>query len=215
MIAKVLAGVSDFYSAAGWYDVLCSAVTVRRRLSAILVTILLVALTPVALAEHEANHRYTVSGYILNKDESPISSTRVLINANGFGARGTTDSDGYYSLRLHLHDSDLGRKLLIKTDYGEGTVNATFDPGDRSSARVHYVNIIGGQLVEGRLDGGGKVPAWVYYVLGLSLLIFVVSVLRKYVKRLKKRLHPKVKPGSKKKSGHSKTRAKSKKRKRR
>lgn len=180
-----------------------------------LISIVLVAVTPFALAEHEPNHRYTVSGYVLDKDESPIPSTTVVINADGTGARGTTDNDGYYSLKLHLHDADLGRKLHIKTDHGEGTVSATFDPGDITSARIHHVNIVGGRLIEGKLSGGGKVPAWVYYLLGLSLLIIVIPVLGKSIKRLKKRLHPTAKPGPKKKSGHSRARPKSKKRKHR
>jgi hypothetical protein len=215
MNAKVMAAVCSLHSEARFYVVFCGGVPVRHKLFAMLVSIVLVAIAPFALAEHEPNHRYTVSGYVLNEDESPIPSTTVLISANGIGARGTTDTDGYFSLRLHLHDADLGRKLQIKTDHGEGTISATFDPGDLSSARVHHVNIIGGRLIEGKLNGGGKVPVWVFYLLGLSLLIIVVPVLGKSIKRLKKRLHPTAKPGPKKKPGSSKARPKSKKHKRR
>jgi hypothetical protein len=215
MNAKMLAGVCSLHSEARLDDVFCGGVAARHKFSAMLVSMVLVAISSIALAEHEPNHRYTVSGYVLNEDESPIPATTVLISANGSGARGTTDSDGYFSLKLHLHDADLGRKLQIKTDHGEGTISATFDPGDQSSARVHHVNIVGGRLIEGKLTAGGKVPAWVFYLLGLSLLIIVVPVLRKSIKRLKKRLHPPAKTGPKKKPGPSRARPKSKKRKRR
>ena len=215
MNTKLIAGVSNLHSEAGFGNAFCGGAPVRYKICSMLVSIVLVAITPFALAEHEPNHRYTVSGYVLDKDESPIPSTSVVISANGTGGRGTTDNDGYYSLKLHLHDSDLGRKLHIKTDHGEGTVSATFDPGDRTSARVHHVNIVGGRLIEGKLDGGGKVPAWVFYLLGLGVLIIVIPVLGKSIKRLKKRMHPTEKSGPKKKPGHSRARPKSKKHKRR
>ena len=202
-------------ASAKYSDPLRADVPTRRKFSRLLVSIVLCAINPLALAEHEADHRYVVTGYVLNEDESPIPSTTVLINANGTGARGKTDNDGHYSLRLHLHDSDLGRELRIKTDHGEGTIRAFFDPNDRSSPRVHHVNIIGGRLIEGQVNGSGKVPSWVYYLFGLVILIVAASFLGKPIKRLKKRLRPTVKADPRNKPKSSKARSKPKKRKRR
>jgi hypothetical protein len=168
-----------------------------------------------AFGEHEANHRYELNGYVLNEDQSPIASTTVIVSANGSGGRGTTAGDGYYSVRLHLHDADLGRELRIKTQFGEGVVRADFDPGDLSSARVHRVDIIGGRLIEGQPDAWSKVPRWVFYVFGLSILIIFAASLRKTIRKLKKRLVPAAKVDSKANPKSSKSRPKRKKRKRR
>lgn len=170
---------------------------------------------PNAFGEHEADHRYTLNGYVLNEDQSPIASTTVIISANGTGGRGTTDGDGYYSVRLHLHDADLGRKIRIKTEFGEGVVRADFDPSDSTTARVHRVDIVGGQLIEEQSDTGGKVPAWVFYVFGLSIFIIVATSLGKPIRRLKKRLIPSGKSGARSNPKSSRAHSKAKKRKRR
>ena len=175
----------------------------------------LIVTSPAALAEHEVDHRYVVSGYVLNQDESPISSATITINAEGVSAQDRTDSDGHFSLRLHLHDSDLGKVLQIKSDHGEGTIRVDFDPGNLTSERVHHVNFIGGQMVEKKREKEGLIPGWLYYLFAFILLIIVVPSLVKSIKRLRKRAHPAVKKTTGKKSGPSKTRVKGKKRKRR
>lgn len=186
----------------------------RTRLGACLVLIALVGAHPAAFAEHEADHRYTVSGYLLENDGSPISAADVLIKADGAGARAQTDGDGYYSVLLHLHNEDLGKRLDVVTDHGEATVRVTFDPSDRSTARVHHVNLIGGKLVEGPLTTSGRVPRWLVYLTGLIIVVMLASLLRTPLKRLRRRVAgapAKAKAGS----GGGKTRARKKKRKRR
>lgn len=169
-------------------DPIWSVGAVQRKFLCLLVSATLVAINALAVADHEPDHRYTVMGYVLNEDESPVSLTTVIISANGIGARGKTDKDGYFSIRLHLHDSDLGRKIHIKTDRGEGTISASFDPSDRLSAREHRVDIIGGRLIEGQASNYGKIPDWVYYLSGLAILIIAAIFLSGPLKRLKKRL---------------------------
>ena len=213
--SQLLILYSNFISR--YCDLMRTGIPTRRQFFSFLVSIGLIAASPLTLAEHEPDHRYQVTGYVLNEDETPIPSTTVVINANGIGARGITDNNGYFSLRLHLHDPDLGREVHIKTDHGAGTVRATFDPGDRTSARVHYVNIVGGRLIEGQLKAGSKVPVWLYYLFALFVIIVVLSSLGKPIKRLKKRLHPAAKTdhGNRPRPSKAKARSKSKKRKRR
>ena len=49
-----------------------------------------------ATAEHEADHRYNVRGYIVDADDNAIAGRKVTIFADGeMLASGKTDSSGY------------------------------------------------------------------------------------------------------------------------
>ncbi len=117
---------------------------------------LLLAVLPVTpvLSLHQMEHRYDVVGYILNADQQAIAGVSVVAHLGGkrMGS-GRSDSDGYYRFRMHLHDSDVGRDLRLKTPEYGGTVRVSLTPGDRSTERIHYVSFIGGKLVEGELPG--------------------------------------------------------------
>lgn len=140
------------------------------------------------LAEHEANHRYNVRGYVLSDEKIPIKGVgvsvrvreRVLGNAK-------TDSNGYYSIQTHLHDSDLGKKLTLRTRGGEGEVRVSFEAGNRTKARLHHVNFIGGELVEGELSGAGR-SMWAYVgiVTGVATLGAAAAALIRRRKKLAK-----------------------------
>ncbi len=120
----------------------------------------LLALWPAApvLSLHEMDHRYDVVGYILGADQQPIAGVTVVGHVDGkrMGG-GRSDADGYYRFRMHLHDSDVGRDLRLRTPEHEGTVRMSLSPGDKRTERIHYVNFIGGKLVEGELPGRGGI----------------------------------------------------------
>ena len=108
------------------------------------------------LAMHEANHRYDVAGYILSADDQAISGVTVAGHVDGkpMGS-GRSDTDGYYRFTMHLHDTDVGRELRLKTADYQGTVRLTMTPRDTRTLRLHHVNFIAGKLVEGELPGRG------------------------------------------------------------
>ncbi len=114
-------------------------------------------ITPV-LSLHEMNHRYDVMGYILNADEQAIPGITVVAHVGGkrMGS-GRSDHNGYYRFRMHLHDSDLGRELRLKTPKYQGSVRISLTPGDASMERIQHVNFIDGKLVEGELPGHGGI----------------------------------------------------------
>ncbi len=120
----------------------------------------LLALWPAApvLSLHEMDHRYDVVGHILGADQQPVAGVTVVGHVDGkrMGG-GRSDSDGYYRFRMHLHDSDVGRDLRLRTPEYEGTVRISLTPGDKRTERIHYVNFIGGKLVEGELPGRGGI----------------------------------------------------------
>lgn len=145
------------------------------------------ALSDLVLATHEIDHRYDITGYVLDEEQIPLADTDVSILMNnqvlGFGK---TDADGFYNIRVHLHDPDRGKKLQIKTAAGVADIRVTLTPGDKSTKRVHYANFSGGQFLEKELPRGGF-PPW-----GYGIIIVVVGtaavMIERHIKRKKRRL---------------------------
>ena len=134
-------------------------------------------------AEHEVDHRYNIRGYILHKNQQPISNQNVQVFDGGkLLGENKTDSAGYYSLHLHLHNSDKGRKLRLLSGSNEAEIRATFDADDLSTLREHDANFVGGEFVEGDLDRF-RIPPWSYPVAGLILISFIAVKLEKRRKR--------------------------------
>ncbi len=151
-----------------------------------LLQVLIVAclLMPVnAQAEHEADHRYNVRGYILDENDNALAGREVAIFADGvLLASGKTDSDGYYSLLLHLHNEDRGRVISLNAGGQRAEIRVDFDPGDRHTAREHDANLVGGELVEKALHRW-RTPAWIYPLAGFVVLGFVLVTLERRRKR--------------------------------
>lgn len=129
---------------------------------AVAVALLLFAAT--ALAEHEADHRYEVTGFVLGADQRPLDGVPVEIRKDGqFMGGSRTDGAGHYSIRLHLHDSDIGGSLAVRAGKHQALVRVQAEYGNQSTERVHYVNFVGSETSEKNLSGF-RVPAWVYLV---------------------------------------------------
>jgi len=141
-----------------------------------------------AMAEHEADHRYQVHGYVLDDNDNAIPGREVAIFADGqVLARGRTDSYGYYSLHLHLHNEDRGRLLSLRAGPDRAEIRVAFDPTDNHTARVHAVNLVGGRLVEKQLNRW-RTPPWIYPLAGFILLgILLVMLERRRKRRLRQK----------------------------
>lgn len=132
-----------------------------------------------ARAEHEADHRYNIRGYLLDAEERGIADQEVAVFDDGkLLGSGKTDTSGYYSIHLHLHNSDLRRKLTIRAGSSQAQLRVTFDPNDKSTVRIHEANFIGGEFVEGGL-GRFRLPPWAYVLAGLVLFGFALVRLEK------------------------------------
>lgn len=152
-----------------------SEVTMFSRMLAV-AGVALVAGLPVAWALHEIDHRYDVTGFVLDANEQPVVGSPVSIRlANEVIGYQETNAQGYYRIRVHLHDADLGKTLQLKTAAGEATIRVRFAPGDDKTERVHYANIVGGKLVEDPL-ARQRYPLWLY-VAGALLVIAVAAVI--------------------------------------
>jgi hypothetical protein len=115
-----------------------------------------------AMALHETDHRYDVTGFVLDEKEQPVANSPVSIRlGNEVIGYQETNEQGYYRIRLHLHDVDLGKMLSVKTAAGEGAIRVTLTPGDAKTERIHYANLVGGKLIERRISRS-RHPIWLY-----------------------------------------------------
>lgn len=147
--------------------------------------LILACLLPLAnaTAEHEADHRYNVRGYLLDANDNAIAGREVAIFADGeVLASGKTDSSGYYSLHLHLHNEDRGRRLSLNAGAQQAEIRVDFDPEDTHTARVHDANLVGGRLIEEELQRW-RTPPWIYPLAGFIVLGFVLVTLERRRKR--------------------------------
>ncbi|MFQ5780698.1 MAG: carboxypeptidase-like regulatory domain-containing protein [Nitrospiria bacterium] len=116
------------------------------------------------LATHEADHRFTVSGYVRDETGSPLSGAVVLLeHKGGVKKNAKTDRRGYYEALFHLHNDNLGDEILITVGDVVKKVAVAFDPDDRFSDR-------GGRIDFGAAAKGGDY-AWVYWTGGVGLIL--------------------------------------------
>jgi hypothetical protein len=118
-----------------------------------------------------ADHRYNIRGYVLNAKQQGIDAIPVQAFAQGelIGSSKTT-AEGYYSIQLHLHNSDYRRIVKLRAGSNEAELQVSFDVEDDTSARIHEANFVNGKIVEGSL-GRFHIPTWGYAVGGLLLFL--------------------------------------------
>lgn len=166
---------------------------------------------PNAWADHEPDHRYNIRGYVLDASQNGIAGITVQAFSEG-RSLGTskTNGDGYYSLHLHLHNTDNRRILKLRVGAQEAELRVKIDVTDSTSARIHEANFVGDKYIEGDL-GRFRLPPWSYAAGGLFVFMLVAVFLEKYRKK-KIRL---AKYGSGEKHAPSKHKAKKARRKKR
>jgi len=127
-------------------------------------------LPSVVSATHEADHRFTVEGFVCGTDGKGSANIDVLVKDTriSYGQIVKTDGDGYYKAAFHLHNDNLGDPLLIEAGGEQQQQKVSFDPKDLEAERRIQVNFGTGCIP----DRGsaplerGSTPLWVYLGLG-------------------------------------------------
>ena len=134
-------------------------------------------------ADHEPDHRYNIRGYVLNANQQGIDNLTVQAFAKGeLLGTSKTAANGYYSMHLHLHNSDYHRIVKLRAGSHEAELRVTFDVEDDTSARIHEANFVDGKYIEGTL-GRFRIPSWSYAVGGLLLFMIILIYLERRRKK--------------------------------
>lgn len=128
----------------------------------------LTALPSRVSATHEADHRFTVEGFVCGADGKGVADTDVLVKDTkiSYGQIVKTDGDGYYVAKFHLHNDNLGDPLLIEAKGEQQNLKVQFDPKDLESERKVQVN-----FGTGCVHDRGRPPLWVFVGLGAVAVI--------------------------------------------
>jgi hypothetical protein len=110
-------------------------------------------------ATHEADHRFTVEGFVCGADGKSSPNIDVLVKDTkiSYGQIVKTDGSGYYKAAFHLHNDNLGDPLLIEANGQQQQQKVSFDPKDLEAERIIQVN-----FGTGCIQDRGSTPLWVY-----------------------------------------------------
>ena len=124
----------------------------------------LVAVCPSGVsATHEADHRFTVEGFVCGTDGKAVPNTDVLVKDTkiSYGQVVKTDGDGYYKATFHLHNDNLGDPLLVEAKGEQQNQKVQFDPKDLESERKIQIH-----FGTGCVHDVNQPPAWLWWSLG-------------------------------------------------
>ena len=121
----------------------------------------------VGRATHEADHRFTVEGFVCGTDGKGSANVDVMVKDTkvSYGQVVKTDGDGYYKATFHLHNDNLGDPLLIEARGEQQEQKVQFDPKDLESERKIQVNF-GTSCVRDI----NSPPVWVYVGVGAGAI---------------------------------------------
>ncbi len=123
----------------------------------LVLSIYLLATLPLVFAEHEPNHRYTVTGYVRDANGNPLAGEAVTVTDTSIKLteKGVTDKNGKYSILLHLHDNNLGDDLTITARGVSFQTKVSFDPADKATERTMRLDLAGEKWSIGEAQRAG------------------------------------------------------------
>jgi hypothetical protein len=129
---------------------------------------------------HEIDHRFVVEGHVCDQAGKPVPDTQVVVKDTKVsdGATGFTDDSGYYKAVLHLHNENLGDRIVVTALNQERQTTAQFDAKDIHTERKATVN-----FGAGCEHLGAASLAWIYYSIGVGVLAVVVVAGTSYWKK--------------------------------
>ena len=124
-------------------------------------------------ATHEADHRFTVEGFVCGTDGKGIADTDVLVKDTkiSYGQIVKTDGDGHYKATFHLHNENLGDPLLVEANGEQQNHKVQFDPKDLESERKVQIH-----FGTGCVQDVNSPPVWLWWGLGGTAAVIASAV---------------------------------------
>ena len=119
-----------------------------RQISFVLVILLGVVCLLPAFAMHERDHRFTLYGTVRDGSRFPgvrLPNQTVVVRdaqTNKELQRGLTDADGKFSIVLHVHNSDVGKRVVLESAGVSKQLALQFEPNDVTTERRAQVDIV-------------------------------------------------------------------------
>jgi hypothetical protein len=103
-----------------------------------------------AAAEHELFYRYTVLGFVKDKEGRPLGgqSVELVRDKTGFSYLAETDVTGLFVIVARLGDESAGERLTLSVGGLRLGFVARFDPANHTDERGTRVDAEGGRLLE-------------------------------------------------------------------
>ena len=119
-------------------------------------------------ATHEADHRFTVEGFVCGKDRNGRPNVEVLVKDTriSYGQTVMTDGEGYYKATFHLHNDNLGDPLFVEAGGEQQNHKIQFDPKDLEAERKIQVN-----FGTGCIHDRNAPPGWVVAGAGTAAVV--------------------------------------------
>lgn len=127
-----------------------------KRVALVLIALALAVVAPAAAlvapvaAEHTADTRYVVLGFVKNAQGKlrPEQAVEVVRDKTGFAYSGRTDEQGLFVVVVRLGDESAGETLTLRIGPVTTTVTARFDPTNHADDRGTRVDLDGTKFVE-------------------------------------------------------------------
>lgn len=119
-----------------------------RPFSFVLVILLGVVCLLPAFAMHERDHRFTIYGTVRDGTRFPgvrLANQTVIVRdvkTKKELQRGLTDADGKFSIVLHVHNSDVGKQVVLESAGVAKQLELKFEPDDLTTERQAQVDIV-------------------------------------------------------------------------
>lgn len=157
----------------------------RRQLTVACAALCLgVALPSPSSATHEADHRFTVEGFVCGADGKGIANTDVLVKDTkiSYGQIVKTDGDGYYRATFHLHNENLGDPLFVEAKGEQQNHKVEFDPKDLESERKVQIH-----FGTGCVHDVNSPPVWLWWGIGGTAAVIAGAVGVKQIVRARRK----------------------------
>jgi len=93
----------------------------------------------------KVEHGFIVYGYVRDKAGKPIPDLPILakpLKEGREGHEGKTNKEGYYEIFLHIHNEDVGTKIVISAKDAKKEITATYNPEDKVTKRQAAVDLV-------------------------------------------------------------------------
>ncbi len=119
-----------------------------RQILLLLTSLLCAVFLVPAFATHERDHRFTIYGTVRDGSRFPgvrLPNKTVVVRdarTNKELQRGLTDVDGKFSLVLHVHNSDVGKLVLLQSSGVSKQLELQFEPRNIAVERRAQIDIV-------------------------------------------------------------------------